>query len=244
MRFDASEAAILEVEEVDSTQRLAAQFIARDGSGPSLILAHNQTAGHGRFGRAWHSAPGESLTATFVFWEYADAPRPWLIGMAVACAAASVLHCQLQWPNDLVARGRKLGGVLVELFDDPKGRRVPAVGLGINLNQTGFPPEVEGRAISLRMVQEVARHDGESPQFVPSKILNEVVRRLFSLPEPEEWACLAPIWELYDATGGKLYSLPDGREGIALRVGADGELLLSVNGEPMTVRAAEAHFGA
>lgn len=243
MRFDASEAAFLEVEETDSTQRLAAQMIREGGPCRSVILAHHQTAGHGRFGRTWHSAPGESLTASLVFWEYADSPIPWLIGMALACAAAGVLHCQLQWPNDLLVRGKKLGGVLTEIFEDGRGRRIPVVGLGINLNQNSFPIEIEHRAISLKMAHEAGIGGEEPLVFSPKEIFTKILQRLPSLPEPDEWQSLAPIWDLFDATPGKLYSMPDGRQGIALRLGQDGELLLSVEGNPMTVRAAEAHFG-
>ncbi|MBI5707709.1 MAG: biotin--[acetyl-CoA-carboxylase] ligase [Armatimonadetes bacterium] len=242
MRFDTSEAAFLEVEEVDSTQHLAARLIKENGHAPSLIFAHHQTSGHGRHGRTWYSAPGESLTASLVFGEYANAPKPWLIGMALACAAASVLHCQLQWPNDLLARGKKLGGVLTEVFEDRDGRRIPVVGLGINLNQSSFPPEIEQRAISLTMAHEAGFGGANPMALTPRNILAKVVERLPSLPEPTEWAHLSPIWDLFDATAGKLYSMPDGRQGIALRVGRDGELLLSVEGNPMAVRAAEAHF--
>src|SRR5947209_17623403 len=83
---------------------------------------------------------------SMAFAAYADHPRPYLVGMGVAVAAAAVIRCELAWPNDLVVGGQKLGGILTELLPDQTGRRVPVVGVGINLNHKRFPAEIAGRA--------------------------------------------------------------------------------------------------
>jgi len=198
-------------------------------------FAHEQTAGKGRLGRVWLSKAGDSLTFSLIFRAYADHPKPHLIGMACALAAAGVLRCQLRWPNDLVIGELKLGGILTELLPDESGRLVPVVGIGVNLNQSEFPPEISGLATSLA----IARGTHQDPQLIAHRI----VERLGLLPEPNDWADLAPIWDLFDFTPGKRYKLPTGDESVALGIGSDGQLLCSVDGESRSILAAEALFG-
>lgn len=219
---------------VESTQTVAAQRL-REGAEVGVVFAHDQTAGRGRFDRVWLSRRGDSLTFSLIFRAYADHPRPYLIGMSVAAAVAGAIHCQLRWPNDLVEGDRKIGGILTELLPDAEGRRVPVVGVGINLNQTEFPPEIADRATSLRLVREGV--------YDPRTIGESILRRLALLPDPDKWADLWPVWELFDATPGKAYRLPSGEDAIALGIGSDGQLMASVDGESRAIMAAEALFG-
>jgi BirA family transcriptional regulator, biotin operon repressor / biotin---[acetyl-CoA-carboxylase] ligase len=225
---------MVELEEVDSTQALAAELLAR-GEAPGVVLARHQTAGKGRFDRAWYSSAGESLTMSLVFLDYPEHPKPWLLGMSLAVAAAGVLHSRLRWPNDLVIQGKKVGGVLTELKPDMKGAMVPVVGLGINLNQTEFPLEVREVATSLALERE--------GNWQPREVALEILARLESLPEPSSWHDLQPIWRLFDDTPGKRYRLQSGEEAVALGIGPEGELLCAVEGESRTVMAADAILG-
>ncbi len=222
-----------ELKEVASTQDLAAQAV-REGKG-GIFFARDQSVGRGRFGREWISGPGESLTFSMTFGAYADHPRAYLIGMSVAIAAAAVVRCELAWPNDLVAEGKKLGGILTELVKDNQGRTIAIVGVGINLNQQQFPQAIRDRATSL------ALYGGGA--YAPLEIGHQIIDCLATLPEPNTWSDLRPVWELFDSTPGKEYKLPSGETAIAVAIGPEGELMCSVNGETMTVMAAEAIFG-
>jgi BirA family biotin operon repressor/biotin-[acetyl-CoA-carboxylase] ligase len=224
----------VEFDEVDSTQNLAAQMLA-SGEDVGVVFAHNQVSGRGRFGRPWFSQRGESLTASLVFHDYADHPLPHLIGMSVAVAAAGALFSQLRWPNDLIIGGRKVGGILTELLPDAQNRRVPVVGLGLNLNQTSFPEEIAEIATSLSIAH--------GKTFEAEAVLRLILSRLQELPEPDSWSSLAPIWNVFDKTAGKMYRLADGALANAVGVGSDGQLLCSVDGESRIVLAAEAVFG-
>lgn len=219
--------------EVLSTQDLAANEVKQCRGG--VFFAANQTLGRGRFGREWLSQPDESLTMSMAFMAYADHPKPYLIGMTVAVAAAAVLHCEIAWPNDLVADGFKLGGILTELVCDDQGRRIPVVGVGINLNQRSFPPEIKDIAASLAM------HHGGS--YAPLTVAESIVDRLAKMPEPDTWSDLAPVWNLFDHTPGKRYRTLEGAEAIALGIGPDGQLMCSVHGETTSILAADAIFG-
>jgi BirA family biotin operon repressor/biotin-[acetyl-CoA-carboxylase] ligase len=223
------------VESAGSTQDVASQHLAA-GDQFGAVLALDQVSGRGRFDRKWISAPGESLAVSFVFRAYAEHPQPHLVGMAVAIAVAGVLNCRLQWPNDLVVEGRKLGGILTELSLDAKGRRVPIVGIGVNLNQKEFPAEISERATSLRIIEE-GTYDAR-------EVANRILKRIDLLPEPNDWSDLQLSWDLFDATPGKRYQLPSGEVGIAMGVGPSGQLLCSVDGDPRSVYAADALLGS
>lgn len=222
----------LDLEETPSTQDVASAHL---GENVGVVFARHQTAGRGRFARAWHSNPDDSLTCSLVFHAYPDHPRAYLLGMGVAIAAAGALHLQLQWPNDLVVREKKVGGILTEFVKRPDGKRVAIVGLGINLNQTAFPDEIAHRATSLGL-------EFEHP-FNARAVLQSILDRIAMLPEPESWTDLAPAWSLFDRTPGKKYQLHDGTTAIALGVGPEGQLMCSIDGESHQVLAADAIFG-
>jgi BirA family transcriptional regulator, biotin operon repressor / biotin---[acetyl-CoA-carboxylase] ligase len=235
MRSPLEAGPLLEVDEAPSTQDVLAEKIRAGGAVPGAVLALHQVSGRGRFGRCWISAPDQALTVSFAFPMYADHPRPYLVGMAVAAAAAGVLHCRLRWPNDLLLAGKKLGGILTELVPDERGRRVPVVGVGINLGQESFPPELEEIATSLK------RERGANPG--PRETAEAIAARIELMPEPHSWSDLAPVWALFDETPGKRYRLQSGETAIGLGIGPEGELLCSIDGESGTVLAADAIFG-
>lgn len=219
---------------VESTQQYAARCL-RDGEDVGVVFAHHQSTGKGRFGRPWISERGDSLTMSIVFADYVGHPRPWLVGMATACAAAEVLDCGLRWPNDLGLDGFKLGGILTELLADRHRRTVPVVGLGVNLGQTSFPEPLDAVATS------IAIRRGEAPE--PLALARQILARLAEMPEPSRWEDIEPVWSSHDATPGKRYRLPSGGEAIAVKVGSGGELLCTVEGAAKTVLAADAIFG-
>jgi BirA family biotin operon repressor/biotin-[acetyl-CoA-carboxylase] ligase len=142
---------ILHFESLDSTQRAAA------GNEPgTIVLADHQLSGQGRHGHTWHSEPGTGIYCSLVL-----PPTPVLtlaLGLATveAIEQATGIHCDLRWPNDLMLDDRKVAGILVQLAD---GQAV--AGIGINVNQTEFPEDLEGEAISLRQHagRELARED-------------------------------------------------------------------------------------
>lgn len=224
----------LELSEVESTQSVAKEELRSGGLG-GIVLTHLQTSGVGRFGRPWITGLDDSLTMTMIFRQYPSHPKPYLIGMAVAIAVAGVAHAQLQWPNDVVIGGKKVAGLLTEMVADGQGRQVALVGVGLNLNQQEFPDEIAHRAVSLSQA-----HGGS---YEPMEVAQQVVERLATLPEPNEWSDLAPIWGLFDRTPGKRYSLPNGKEAVAIAIGSAGQLLCSVGGESQTVLAGDAIFG-
>jgi BirA family biotin operon repressor/biotin-[acetyl-CoA-carboxylase] ligase len=110
----------------------------------SLALAtETQTAGRGRMGRAWVDQPGGSLLCS-VGW-HAPVPAPGLAGLslavgvavAVALERAGAAGIQLKWPNDLLHRHCKLGGILVETVNAHGDATDVIIGIGINVRLAG-----------------------------------------------------------------------------------------------------------
>ncbi len=225
----------LELEECGSTQDIAATLLEKPDC-PGVVFTHHQLDGRGRFRRTWHSRRDDSLTYSLVFHAYSGHSKPWLIGMATAIAVAHVLGARLQWPNDVVIDGKKVCGVLIELLPIDAARKTPVVGVGVNLNQSEFPPELDHRATSV-LLQTGKRSD-------PKEVGRRIIEAISALPEPEDWCVLEPHWAPLDATPGKQYTLPTGEQARALNVGSQGELVCEVAGHVRTVLAAEALFGA
>jgi BirA family biotin operon repressor/biotin-[acetyl-CoA-carboxylase] ligase len=127
---------------------------AAEGAPEGLVIAADeQTAGRGRQGRSWWDAPGNSLLFSTLLRPSIPLARFPLLGIAMACAVAEAggeaagQPLAVKWPNDVLHGGRKLCGILAEARPGAL-----ALGTGINVNQRAdeFPPELRGRATSLR----------------------------------------------------------------------------------------------
>ena len=135
-----------------------ARIVAREGAASfSVVIADEQTRGRGREGRRWLSPPGSGLWMTVVLARRPSGHStvPLLAGIAAARAIEQVcpdLRAEIEWPNDLIVAGRKVGGILCESWDDGAGGRGMAIGTGINTSQhvADFPPALRDRAASLR----------------------------------------------------------------------------------------------
>ena len=156
--------------EVDSTNNLALEAAGR-GVESGAWVADAQTAGRGRGGHTWHSAPGDGLYVSALFTPRLPAAALELslaAGLAAWDAIREVagITVDIRWPNDLVTRptgreadqSRKLGGVLVDAAVTPAGDpggapmlRHAVIGIGINVGHAQFPPELAQLATSLRL---------------------------------------------------------------------------------------------
>jgi len=120
-----------------------------------VYVADEQTAGRGRGAHGWSSPPGSGLYVSVLLRpRLAPADVLWLslaAGLAVRDAVAQVtsLHADLRWPNDLLFGRRKFCGILSELNAEVTRVRHMVIGIGINVHQQRFPPELQEQATSL-----------------------------------------------------------------------------------------------
>lgn len=133
---------------VDSTSERAfdalARGAARDGD---VFVARGQTRGRGRRGASWHSPEGEGLYFSVAILARAPIPPAALtmaagVAMRAALADLGLARAQLKWPNDLVCDGAKLCGCLVETRGLDPERPHYVLGIGLNVRQREFPPEL------------------------------------------------------------------------------------------------------
>jgi len=149
---------ILVFEETSSTNDVASRLAREGHRGGAVVIAERQTAGRGRFGRRWESADHAGLWFSLLLrppWPMARWPR--LTIWAGVCVAAVVeqfagMPARIKWPNDVLLNGQKVAGILIESAVDAQGAPFAIAGIGLNVNQADFPPELEGKAGSIRQV--------------------------------------------------------------------------------------------
>jgi BirA family biotin operon repressor/biotin-[acetyl-CoA-carboxylase] ligase len=140
-------------ETIGSTNDEARRLAASGDSGPVWITAGEQTAGRGRRGRVWVSPKG-NLMSTLLLNPQRPAPECAQLSFVSAIASAdTVAHfapeadVKVKWPNDVLAQGRKISGILLESASAGGEPYFLAIGIGINLAH--FPPDTEFPATAL-----------------------------------------------------------------------------------------------
>lgn len=144
---------------VDSTNDEAMALAARGALEGTVVIADAQERGRGRMGRSWTSPPGVGVYLSVILRpaiQPHDAPALSLLGaVAVAEAIEEVagVAAGVKWPNDLIVRGRKVGGILGEVAAETSHLHYVVLGIGINVNQTeaSFEGELRHTATSLRI---------------------------------------------------------------------------------------------
>lgn len=143
---------IIWMDEVDSTNNeLKRRFFSIDNL--SVIAAYHQTAGRGQRGNKWLSRDGENLTfSVFVKPGHDGVPEiaatdQFAISQAATLAVAEMLESKginaaVKWPNDIYVGDRKICGMLIENTLDGEKVVASIVGIGINVNQEQFSPEL------------------------------------------------------------------------------------------------------
>ena len=239
LRADALRDAVLgglwsSVETVASTGSTNTDLLARAGPEGQVLIAEEQTAGRGRMGRSWVSVPGASLTFSVLLRPASVPPAqrgwlPLLTGVAVAAAVRSStgVDAALKWPNDVLAGGRKLAGILAE--QSPDGSAV-VVGVGLNVatREEALPRSPAGLPVT-SLLAEGANADRESLLI---EILRQVERCYLAFrsdPDPVRAGLLGEYRSLCATLGRPVrVELPAGRvlTGVAEDVDPAGRLLV------------------
>lgn len=150
---------------VDSTNRRARQLAAEGAPHGTLVIADEQTAGRGRRGRGWISPAGEGVFMSLILRpqshpsEVARLSMQTALAVALSIAQTTGLDARIKWPNDIVCGGRKVCGMLLEMNADEQAVHDVVAGIGINVHQTQFAPEIAQTASSLDLLsgQRVCR---------------------------------------------------------------------------------------
>jgi len=238
---------IVRVDTVDSTQSVAFALAERGAADRTVVVADQQLAGRGRRGRTWSAPAGTSLLASILVRPRLPQPLLATLSLTTAVAAAEALRrvtgveARLKWPNDLLVSGRKIAGILLESRmtgqaaaggSTPNGSGiVTIVGVGINLGQREFPPDLADGATS------VAIETGRAPsrEAVLTALLEEFDVWRARLEE-KGFEPVREGWRRLSDTLGRRVTVDD-VSGIAVDLDVDGALLVDVGGSVKRVLA-------
>lgn len=215
----------------ESTNTLLLDEVQQGAPSGSVVVCEEQTAGRGRRGRNWLSAPGDSLTFSLLWRFAAGLPPPAGLSLAAGVAVARALEgagaagVRLKWPNDILADGAKLGGILIETVT-AGGRHITVIGIGLNVR---LPRDI-AEAVDVRAgaLENVMPH-APSRNLLLAALLNALSTMLDEFGRVG-FAGFAEEWLARNAHAGQLVSiLAEGAapvEGRCAGVDADGALLL------------------
>lgn len=177
---------ILRCDEVDSTNNVC-KTLAAQGADNTAVIARRQTAGKGRLGRSFRSPEGGLYLS--VLWRGCPAGQLLTVTPLAAVAVCRAIQqicgavCGIKWCNDVVLNGKKLCGILTESSLRPDGgAEWLVVGIGVNVGQATFPPDIADMATSLAL-QEL----DVSPDALADAILAQLTAMRTVLTDPVEW---------------------------------------------------------
>lgn len=240
------------VKVVEQTGSTNADLLAalRELTTPTLLIAKSQTAGRGRAGRSWLSAPGKSLTFSLA-WKFnlpahALMGLPLAVGVAIADAFAMFnVNVRLKWPNDVLYEGKKLAGILIESASAgqvPHDASWAVIGIGINM------------AVNESMSAEIGRPVASIPwlaaldqDMLMATLLNALAESLMQF-EHEGLKAFTARWNALHAYTGHAVSIIDNgkllHEGVAVGIDDIGCFLIDTKTGRMAIMAGDVSLRA
>lgn len=215
---------------------LARERVAAGEKPGFVVSADFQSSGRGRVpGRSWESRRGENLLFTLVLPRESVAkvltPLPVMAGLGVSLVLerAAGISTLLKWPNDLLAGGRKISGILCETYG-----AVAAVGVGLNVLQTDFDHAGgagEGKPEATSLLLETGR------AFDPKELLRPVVEGVLEAVREPGWREMVAE-RLYRGGETVAVNIGDPEKGSVVNgriagIGESGELLLDTGGKEL-----------
>jgi len=204
-----------------------AKKIAREGAAEgTVVIADEQTSGRGRLGRAWLSPKG-SLAMSIILQPSLNS-LPQLIMVASLGAVRAIeqiagLKAQIKWPNDVLIRGKKVCGILIE--SELRGKRVNfaiiGIGMNVNLNPLAFPEiSITATSLSHELGKEVSKTE------LTSALLSQLEQLYL---EAQTGAPIYRQWQEHMETLGKWIQVGVGKsaeQGKAEAITENGNLIL------------------
>lgn len=229
------------LETTDSTNRVAFELGRTGAEHGATVVAEAQSAGRGRLGRAFYSPPHANLYTSIVLrptCSIADAPTL-ILGAAVAVAETVAAFMDdreavaIKWPNDVLVRGRKTSGILMESSTEGARIAFAVLGIGVNLNvdREQFPDDF--RALATSLSSELGR-PVDRAAFV--RALFEALERELDAHAAGGFESIRPRFEGFFRMAGARIAVDElaGRriEGVARGIASNGALEIEVESGP------------
>ncbi len=219
---------IIHIEETDSTNEYIRRYLP--GRENTIVTADRQTGGKGTKGRSFLSDPGGVYFSALTFFDRLPAEQAFRIMAHAAVAVCRTAEFagaapEIKWPNDVLAQGKKLSGILIE--NGLNGRYVDHAIVGIGLNVGNDVSALGGIAINL--IEAAGR------RFDPEEVRAALIENYMRPSGFEEYLS-------YVRFLGKTVRVTEGEtvwEGVARRILGDGRLEIEADGATRALSAAE-----
>ncbi|MDF2924417.1 MAG: bifunctional biotin--[acetyl-CoA-carboxylase] synthetase/biotin operon repressor [Paenibacillaceae bacterium] len=200
-------------DEVDSTQNAAHRLVREGAPEGTLVLAERQTKGRGRLGRHWHSPKGKGIYMSLIVKPAIPlhlTPHLTLLSAVALCRAIRKVvpgvDPGIKWPNDLLVRGKKISGILLESSAENEALQyiVTGVGISCNLEPEDYPEELKDKATSLLIEsgQKVSR------SLLVAEFLLQL-EELYGLYLEQGFGPIRTLWEASAVTLGQRLTVTD-----------------------------------
>lgn len=207
---------------VPSTQDVAFDLMVEGKPHGTMVLAEHQTGGRGRGERIWYSTPGKCLLFSLLLDLEPPGTFASVLTIATATSVARAIQdvagvpARIKFPNDILVRGRKVAGILLEVRDyGVPGRAVVGVGINVNQRRRTLPAEIRDAATTIR---EERRNNAPVRR---TRLLRYILRELEKWLDriaSGDYADLENAWNRFSAMEGKEVNFLRGTERVQGRV--------------------------
>ena len=235
---------------LDSTNTYLMAHSRNNAASGFVCFAEHQTAGKGRRGRQWVSPYGSNIYVSML-WRFQQGGIASTAGLSLAIGVAVIralkrygIHdAGLKWPNDIYSRGKKLGGILIEVSGEADGPCAAVIGLGLNL----FLPELQAQSITQAWT-DLSKISGDKP-VLRNQLAGRLLNEILAIVNGFETVGINPYleeWRSYDCLKGKLATLFIGQQhidGIVEGIDDNGLLLIKkLDGSVQAYASGEVSF--
>ena len=229
---------------IESTNTWLMREAARAAASGTVCLAEHQSAGKGRHGRQWISPFGQNIYLSLL-WRFERSPSE-LSGMSLAAGIGVLrtlrqLACReagLKWPNDILWRGKKLAGLLLEVAGEAAGPAHLVIGVGLNLQLDPTTAAIDQPWIDLASIPEVNEY---SRNELVARLLENLLEIIIVF-EQTGLSGFIEEWDRYDLLKGSqvvVHNASRSYQGEHLGIDTNGGLRLRIAGEIRTFWAGE-----
>lgn len=231
---------------VASTQPLAKELAEQGAAEGTVVLAEQQLQGKGRLGRIWHSPYGKGVWMSIVLRPATPiqlAPQLTLltaVALAEAIRSTTELNVGIKWPNDILHKGKKLCGILLESAAEEQRLKyvIAGIGIDVNLGENDYENELRNKATSLR-IEKGAPVDRE--QLIEAFMMKW--ERLSDLYDQQGFEPIAQLWESYTISLGQRTLITTAQEqfyAVPLKLTERGSIVVKLDdGEEREIFSAE-----
>ena len=229
---------VVYLDRIDSTNNYAKKIALEGCEEGTLVVADYQTCGRGRLGRDWNSPDKKGVWMSLVLRPDIPFEEVQIITLAASVAVVQALYdiaqieAGIKWPNDIIIKGKKVCGILVEMNMEIDSINFLVLGIGLNVNQQkdDFSQELLDKAVSLKMHMEETLNT--------QKILkrNELIaaillkfEEIYDKVKSGAFEDIISEWKRYSVTLGKEVNITYKDEqyrGVAEDITKDGKLMV------------------